>query len=127
MLAGLLDRRGRGLEVADVVERVEDAEDVDAVLGRLVDEAAHDIVAVVTVADDVLAAQEHLQRSAHHVLLDQPQALPRVLVEKAQGGVEGGPAPAFQGVEADVVHGLEDGEHVGRAHARGPQRLLAVA
>src|SRR5450830_1736213 len=127
VLAGLLDRRGGGLEVADVVERVEDAKDVHAVLGRLVDEAAHDVVTVVAVADDVLAAQEHLQRRAHDVLLDEPQALPRVFVEKAQLGVERGASPALERVEAHLVHDLEDGQHVGGTHARGPERLVAVA
>jgi hypothetical protein len=84
VLAGLFDRRGGGLVVADVVEGVEDAEDVHAVLRRLVHEAAHDVVAVVPVADDVLAAQQHLQRGAHDVLLDEPQTLPGILVEKPQ-------------------------------------------
>ena len=127
MLPGLLDRRGGRLEVADVVERVEHSEDVHPVLGRLVHEAADDIVAVVTVADDVLAAQQHLQGRAHDMLLDQAQTLPRVLVEEAQGGVEGRASPALERVVADLVHLLEDGEHLVGAHARRPQRLVAVA
>ena len=126
VLAGLLDRRGGGLVVADVVEGVEDAEDVHAVLRRLVDEPAHDVVAVVTVADEVLAAQQHLQRRAHDVLLDEAQALPRVLVQEAQRRVEGGAAPALERVEADGVHELEDGDHLGRVHPRRPQRLVPV-
>jgi len=96
VLARLFDGRGGGLEVAHVVEGVEDAEDVDAVLRRLVDEAAHDVVAVVAVTDEVLAAQQHLQRCVRDVLLDDAQSFPRVLVEKAHRGVERGAAPAFE-------------------------------
>ena len=126
VLAGLLDGRSGRLEVADVVEGVEHPEDVHAVLRRLVDEPAHDVVAVVAVAHDVLAAQQHLQRSARHVLLDESQTLPRVFVEKPQAGVERGATPALERVEADGVHQLEDRHHVGRAHPRRPQRLMAV-
>jgi hypothetical protein len=44
-----------------VVQGVEDAEHVHAVLGGLVDEAVDDAVFVVAVAEQVLAAQQHLQ------------------------------------------------------------------
>ena len=80
VLACLLDRRRRGLEVARVVQGIEDAEDVDAVLGRLGHEAPHDVVAVVPVADQVLTAQQHLERRAVHVVAYDAQAFPGVFV-----------------------------------------------
>ena len=42
------------------------------------------VVGIVIVAKHVLAAQQHLQRSLFDVLLENAQALPRVLVEEAQ-------------------------------------------
>ena len=50
------------LEVVDVVEAVEDAEDVHAVAHRHLAELVHGVVRVVGVADGVGAAQQHLTR-----------------------------------------------------------------
>ena len=49
--AALLDGLGVVHDVADVVQRVEDAEDLDAVAVRRVDKAMHDLLGVVLVAD----------------------------------------------------------------------------
>ena len=106
--AVLLDGADGHLEVAVVVEGVEDAEDVHAVLDGEGDEALEDIVGVVLVAEDVLAAQEHLERGLLRVGLDEAQALPGIFAEEAQADVERGAAPALQGVEADGVDGVDD-------------------
>ena len=88
-----LDGAHGHLHVADVVERVEDAEDVDAPGVRLLDELLQDVVGVVPVADDVLPAQQHLEGGVGHLLLQLGDALPGVLLQEAEAGVEGGPAP----------------------------------
>ena len=91
--------------MARVVEGVEDAEDVDAVLRGELDEAAEDVVGVVPVAEDVLAPEEHLEgRLAPG--LDLAQALPGVLAQKAQADVEGRAAPAFEGIVARRIDGV---------------------
>ncbi len=61
------------------------------------------------------------------VVSQDAQALPGVFVQEPQAGVEGGPAPAFERVKADLVEKLDDGQHLGGAHACGPQRLVGVA
>ena len=127
LAAGLLAGLDRGLEVAHVVERVEHAHHVDAVFDGLLHHGAHHVVGVVLVAQKVLAAQQHLQLGVVHVRTDGAQALPRVLVEEAQAGVERGAAPHLDGVEAGAVHRLQDGQHVLDGHARGNLALLAVA
>jgi hypothetical protein len=81
--------------VAQVVEGVEDAEHVHAVFGRTVDEAVHHRVFVVAVAQQVLPTQQHLQARIGHQRAEGSQALPRVFVQEADAGVEGGAAPAF--------------------------------
>ena len=97
--AVLLHRLEGGAQVAGVVERVEDAEDVHPVVAGHADEALDQVVGVVLVAEHVLAAQQHLQRGLG-AGLDLAQALPRVLAQEAHADVEGGAAPDLQRVVA---------------------------
>ena len=123
----LLDAPDGLFEVARVVQRVEDAEDVHAVLARERHEAVHHVVRVVLVAEDVLTAQEHLERRLFADGLDLPEALPGVLAQEAHAHVERGAAPAFERVVAGAVDRLGDLENVVRPQPRGPQGLVGVA
>jgi hypothetical protein len=125
--SGLLDGTRRHLDVARVVERVEHAEHVDAVtMGRL-HEALDDLVGVVPVPDQVLAPEEHLQGRLLHVLLDDAEPVPGVLIQEAQCGVERGATPDLEGPVAHLVHLVEDGDHVRDVHPRRPERLVRVS
>ena len=84
----------------DVVERVEDAEDVDAGRRRLLDERGRDRVRVGGVADGVAAAQQHLQADVGHGRTQVGQPLPRVLVEEAQRHVVRRAAPGLHATAA---------------------------
>ena len=119
-----LDRR---LDVAHIVQRVEDADDVDAVFNRRLNEAAHGVVRIVAVAQNILAAQQHLELGVLHVLLDGAQALPGVLVQIAQTGIERRTAPAFDRIISGRVHLVERVLEIGQRHARRHQGLLRVA
>ena len=55
------------------------------------------------------------------------QPFPRVLIQKAQAGVERGAAPAFEGIVPDRVENFAGGEHLLERHARGGLRLVRVA
>ena len=79
------------------------------------------------VAHEVLTAEQHLKGRFRAVALDGAQALPRVLIEKAQTGIERGASPRLQRPVADGIHLLEDGEHVPNLHAGSPQRLVGVS
>ena len=127
VLAGGLDGRDDDFEVAVVVQGVEDPEDVHAVGGRPLDEGLGDVVGVVAVADQVLAAQQHRERGLLDVLLQDADALPGILAEEAVHRVEGRPAPDLHGPEADLVHHLGDREHVFGPAAGREQGLVAVA
>src|SRR5256885_9352652 len=72
--------------VLDPVERVEDAEEVDAALGGARHEEAHDVVGIVRIADRIGRAQQHLQRSEEHTSeLQSPCNLVcRLLLEKRE-------------------------------------------
>ena len=80
--AVFLGRLNSLFQIADVVESVEDADDVDAVFDGLGAEGVHHVVGVVLIAQDVLAPEQHLQFCVLHVLADGAQALPRVLPRK---------------------------------------------
>jgi len=62
MTAVLFDGPDRCLEVARIVERIENTENVDSVLTRERHEPVDDVVGVVAVPNEVLPAQKHLQR-----------------------------------------------------------------
>ena len=139
-VAGVADRRlaqlarlahgvDRDAHVLDPVQRVEDAEQVDAGARRLLDEVAHDVVGIVRVADRVRRAQQHLQQQVRHRRAQLVQPLPRTFLQEAHRHVEGRAAPAFDREqvrhEARVVR--RDRREVVRAEARGEQRLVRVA
>ena len=131
----LADRAGldhgihRHPHIVDGIQRVEDAENIDAFLGRLLHEIAHDVVGVIGVAHRIGRAQQHLEGDVGDGRAQLAQALPGVFLQEAQGHVEGGATPAFQREQtrqqARVMRG--DGQHVGRAHAGGKQALVGVA
>ncbi|SAS02710.1 Uncharacterised protein [Klebsiella variicola] len=121
------DRLQGGLHVARVVHGVEDAEDVHAVFDGALHEALHHVVGVVAVAEQVLAAEQHLQRGLRHRLFQLAQADPRVLAEEADAGVKGGAAPALKGAVADVIQLSGDGEHIVETQTGGEQGLVGVA
>ena len=56
----------------------------DAVADRALDELFHHVVRIVLVAQNVLAAQQHLQLGIRQGLAQLAQALPRILVQEAQ-------------------------------------------
>ena len=114
------------LQISDIVQSVENADDVDAVFDGLPAEGIHYVIGVVLVAQDVLAPEQHLQLGVGQGLAELPQPLPGVLVQKAHAGVEGGAAPALQGPVADGVQHLAGGEHILHPHAGGRLGLVGV-
>ena len=123
-LKALIDR---GLDVAQVIERIEDADDVHAVFHALAHEAAHRIIRIMMVAEQILPAQQHLQLGMLHMRFDLAQALPRVFVQIAQAAVEGRAAPAFDRMIAGLVHLVEDSLEIVKRHTGCDQRLLRIA
>ena len=127
MFASGFHRFNGHAQVTHVVHCIENAEHVDTVDRRLGHEGFDHVVAVMAVAQQVLAAQQHLQARIGQCGTQLAQALPRVLLEEAHTGVEGRAAPDFQGPVADFVELVADRQHVVGAHAGGQQRLVGVA
>ena len=112
VLADALDGGHRVLEVAGIVEGVEDAEDVHAILGGLLDELVDDLVVVVTVTQQVLPTQQHLQTGVGHQLAEGAKPLPRVFIEETDAGIEGSSTPALDGPVASSVDVGASVDHV---------------
>ena len=127
VFAGFLDGAHRHHEVARIVQRVEHAEDIDAVDGHAFDAFFDDVVSVVAVAENRLAAQEHLVRGVRDGFLELADAFPGVFVEEADARIEGRAAPGFNRPEADGIEFGGNRQHVGGQHACGVQGLVGVA
>jgi len=113
--------------VADIVQGVENAKDLDAALDGTGDEFLHQVIGVVAIAHDVLPAQEHLEGGIGHLLLEGADPLPGILVQEPHGRVKGRAAPHLDGMVAHLVHLAGDGQHVRLAHAGRQKRLVRVA
>ena len=122
----LLGSGNRRLQVADIIERVKNSDDIDAVGNGLLDEILQNVVRIVAVAQGILAAEQHLQFGVGHQLTDSPQAIPGVLVQKADTGVKGGAAPNLSGIETNLVHFRQDRSHLIDGHTGCNQRLVGV-
>ena len=123
-LVGCLDG---GLQVAGVVQCVEDADDVDAVGNRLLHEVLDGVICIGAVAQHVLAAEQHLQLLVGQLLAQDAQTFPGVLVEEADAAIEGSAAPALDREIRDLIHFGQDGTHVVHRHTGGQQRLVRIA
>ena len=93
-----------GFDVAEIVQRVKDTQNVDAVFDRQLDELFHNVVVIVLVAEQVLSAKEHLQLRVGHQSADIAQALPRIFAEIAKAGVKRCAAPAFNRIVTGLIH-----------------------
>ncbi len=125
---GLADGLDRRSHLLHVVQGVEDAEDVDADLGRLGHERRRDLGRVRRVAHCVAAAEQHLQAEPGHVVAQRGEPLPRVLGDEPQGHVVRRPAPALhteqlRGHPADV---RGDPQQVLGPDPGGQQRLVGI-
>jgi len=83
------------LDIAEIVQGIEDAQDINPVFDRMADEQPDHLIRVMTVAEDVLAPKQHLELGVGNVFFDQAQALPWIFVQETQAGVKRRAAPAL--------------------------------
>ena len=127
-VSALLDGLVNGhLQIAHVVERIENTDDVDAVFHGMLHELAHHIIGIVLVAQNVLAAQEHLELGIGHLGADLAQTLPRIFLQIAQAYVKGSTAPHFSRIKTGLIHGLQNGLELAVGQAGSDERLVCIA
>ena len=127
MFTDLQGGRDRGLEIPQVVHRIENPEHIHTVVRRAFDEALDDIVPVVAVAKDVLCAKQHLHRRIGHGLLQGPQTFPGILAEETDAGIESRAPPGLQRPESDLIQLFCDRQHVVETQPCREQGLMCVA
>jgi len=95
VLAALPYYPERCFEIPLVIERIEDPENIDPRLRRLLDEGLDDVVGIVAVPDEILASQQHLQGSLLYTLFQLYETFPWILIEESCGHIERCPTPYF--------------------------------
>jgi len=114
-------------DVADIVQCVEDAKDIDAIGGGPFDEPFQHVVGIMPIADQILSSKQHLELGVGHGGAQRAESFPGVFFQEAEARIERGATPDF---ERPIAHGVEflgDGQHILRSHARGQERLMTVA
>ena len=100
--------------VRQPVQRIENAEDVDALTSRFAEELGHDIVGIRGVAHGIRRTQQHLEAHIGNRLAQLLQSLPGILVQKPQSDIESRAAPHLQAVKIGqpVRDEIRDRQHV---------------
>ena len=96
------------LNVAHVVECVENTNDVNTVFNGLFHEHTNDIVGIMFISQKVLTAKQHLQFHVRAFCTDFAKPLPRIFVEVAQAGIKCCAAPALERIVTRFVHCFQD-------------------
>ena len=122
-LVGCLDG---SLQVAGVVQSIENTDHINAVGNALLYKVLNGVVSIGAVAQHVLAAEQHLQFLMRQFFTQDAQTLPRIFVQKADAGVKRCAAPALHREVRDLVHFGQDGTHFIHRHTGGQQRLMRI-
>src|SRR5919197_705439 len=109
LAAGRSDGVGGLAQVRDVVERIVETENVDAVRGRRGDEAADEVLVNRTRADEETPAQGEAERRLH-ARLERADPLPRALDTAADGALEAAAARDLEIGEAGPIEDLGDAQ-----------------
>ena len=116
-----------GLEIPGIVQRIKNSYDIYSVCYGFLYEIGYYIVGVMTVSENILTAEEHLQLCILYRFADNAEALPRILAEKAQACVKGGSSPCLERIVPDLIHIAQNGQHILGGHPCGYKGLVCVA
>jgi hypothetical protein len=89
VFAAVLDCLDRGPQVANVIQRVENPDDIHPIPAHAVHKGLHHIVRKAGVLDDILSAQQHQLRRLWRDALEGAQTVKGVLTQVAKAGVNG--------------------------------------
>ena len=114
-------------QVAGVVQCVENTHNGNAIVNGAFYEFSYYVVSIMVVAQNVLATEQHLNRSVGKVFFQSAQSFPGIFVQETQAGVKSCATPSFYSVVANSVNFFQNRKHVGNAHTGCSQRLVTVA
>src|SRR5690554_827982 len=121
------DRFHRGFDIAHIIHRVKYAENINAVVRRALDELVNHVVSVMTVAENILSAQQHLHGRLGHRLFKLADAVPGIFTQIADTGIESRAAPSFQRPVTYVIQLRCNRQHIVQTHTRRKKRLMRIA
>ena len=125
--AGVDDGLHGDFHVRRPVERIEDAEDIDAGLCGFFDEELDDVVGIVGVADGVACAEQHLEKDVRRFFAHIAEATPRAFFEESHRRIESGAAPHFEREEVRALAGVGFGDcQANHAYGRGSRKAIDV-
>lgn len=116
------------LKLINIVQRIENTEDINTILLRLVHKVVDGVIRQRRVRNTVGTTQQHLERNVRDELPHLAQPVPRILVEEAHSDIKGRTTPALERVQVSVcVAGLlGDVEKVNSADTGSKEGLMGV-
>ena len=126
MAAFFLGSLHSGLQVADIVQCIEDTDDIDTVCDGLLYEVFYYIIRIVTIAQNVLAAEQHLHLGILETIAHLAETLPRIFLQETKSRIESSAAPHLNCVVTNLIHLVDDRKHLLRGHTSCDQGLLTV-
>jgi hypothetical protein len=117
----------RDFHVSYVIQGIENTENVYPVFSRLLYEFHHYIIGIVAIANDVLTAQKHLERSLLHESFQLANPLPRIFRQIPYRNIKSGTAPSFKREKANLIHFLSYWKHRVSPHSCSDQTLMRIS
>ena len=114
------------LQIAQVIQTVKNTNDIDTVGNGLLYEGIHHIIRIGSVAQNILAPEQHLQLGVLEPVTQLAQSLPGIFFQETKGSVKSSAAPALHGMVSHLIHLLHDGKHKIGRHSRSNQGLVCV-
>ena len=128
-----LHRFHRDLQIRQIIERIEDAENIHAGRSGVLDESGDDIVRIIRIADRIRAAEKHLETDVRNAPRAAGAGVPTDLPAENASRCRTSRRPTSPARTARVERTeptrqrRSTRQHVVGAHARGHQRLMRVA
>ncbi len=114
------------LNVAHVVHRIKDAEHIDTVDHATLDKLIHYVIGIMPVAQDILAAKQHLLGRVGHGGFQQAQSFPGIFAQIADTGIKGRAAPGLNRPITDLVELFANRQHVFDAQPGCQNGLMSI-
>lgn len=116
------------LKLINIIQRIENTEDIDTILLRLLHKVVNSIIRQRRVRNTVSATQQHLERDVRDELPHLAESVPRILVQEAHSDIEGRATPALERVQVSVRVAclLGNVQQVNSADTGSQERLVGV-
>ena len=84
-----------GIKVSGVVESVKNSDDIDTVSKRFLNEVLYNVIGIMSVTEDILTAEEHLELGVFNAVTDLAESFPWVFIKETHTNVECSAAPTL--------------------------------